>query len=123
MTTNLFTRLSRDFGELLESSFNHDNKELSEILEFFIASDELLLDEIMIYIQEYLLKNDDIWTTKNSVKVLHMLFQYDSWISHDTASQLSQQKSVRPSFSWNLLYRATEDGFNAVDFHRKCDNK
>ncbi|RIB03549.1 TLD-domain-containing protein [Gigaspora rosea] len=47
----------------------------------------------------------------------------EGWISHDTASQLSQQKSVRPSFSWNLLYRATEDGFNAVDFHRKCDNK
>jgi hypothetical protein len=24
---------------------------------------------------------------------------------------------------WTLLYRATEDGFAAADFHRKCDNK
>lgn len=24
---------------------------------------------------------------------------------------------------WNLLYRATRDGFDAKDFHRVCDNQ
>ncbi|TNV81601.1 hypothetical protein FGO68_gene13400 [Halteria grandinella] len=29
----------------------------------------------------------------------------------------------KPSFSASLLYRATRDGFGAINFHRKCDNK
>ncbi|CAG8649515.1 12523_t:CDS:2, partial [Dentiscutata heterogama] len=170
MAANLFTRLSRDFGELLESSFNHDvviqvgeiphvtefhvhsiilatrspyfrsalsdkwvirqenglitfkkpnisskifklvlnyiytgaisleNKELSEILEFFIASDELLLDEIMVYIQEYLLKNDDIWaTTKNSVKISRIL-------PDCSVSAIFQNSSYGPTFGYPDLF-------------------
>jgi hypothetical protein len=28
-----------------------------------------------------------------------------------------------PNDKWTLLYRGTRDGFGAVDFHSKCDNK
>ncbi|CAG8601438.1 16414_t:CDS:2 [Cetraspora pellucida] len=137
MTTNLFSRLSRDFGELLESSFNYDviiqvgelphvvefhvhsiilatrspyfrsalsdkwatkqENELSEILEFFIASDELLLDEIMSYIQEYLLKNDEIWTTKNSVKISRIL-------PDCSVSAIFQNSSYGPTFGYPDLF-------------------
>jgi hypothetical protein len=40
-----------------------------------------------------------------------------------TFNNLVKDKAVLKHKKWTLLYRATEDGFAAADFHRKCDNK
>ncbi|RHZ84096.1 hypothetical protein Glove_85g108 [Diversispora epigaea] len=42
----------------------------SDILELLVASDELLLEELMPHIQNYLLKKETVWLTQNFVEVL-----------------------------------------------------
>jgi hypothetical protein len=40
-----------------------------------------------------------------------------------TFNKLVKDKTQLKNKQWSLLYRATQDGFAAADFHRKCDNK
>jgi hypothetical protein len=42
---------------------------------------------------------------------------------HASFQHLVKDKTQLKNKQWTLLYRATEDGFDAADFHRKCDNK
>jgi len=50
----------------------------SDILDLLLASDELLLDESIIFIQKYLIEKQPEWLQENFVKVLHMVFQLES---------------------------------------------
>ncbi|RIA91031.1 hypothetical protein C1645_822606 [Glomus cerebriforme] len=59
-----------------------ENQEITDILELLIASDELILDELIEYAQEYLIQNQPTWLQQNIVQVLHTIFR------HDTCSKL-----------------------------------
>jgi hypothetical protein len=46
-----------------------------DILKLLIASDELLLKELFIYVQDYLVENRANWIQKNFVPILHAIFK------------------------------------------------
>jgi hypothetical protein len=48
------------------------------ILGLLVASDELLLEELFIYVQEYLVKKQTDWVQQNFVLVLHTVFKLAS---------------------------------------------
>ncbi|CAI2180425.1 9261_t:CDS:2 [Funneliformis geosporum] len=85
---NQTRRLSQNFSQLLDDADDYDviirvgeNQEIKEfydILDLIIASDELLLNELVTSVQEYLIKNQTGWLQQNIVKVLHMAFQLES---------------------------------------------
>jgi hypothetical protein len=50
----------------------------TDILELLVASDELLMKELIISVQKYLIKNQTIWLKNNFVRVLHTVFQFES---------------------------------------------
>jgi hypothetical protein len=47
------------------------------ILELLVASDELLLEELFINVQDYLIKEQGKWIRKNFVHVLHTVFKLE----------------------------------------------
>ena len=54
----------------------------------------------------------------------HYLKIFQSFIlSEDQVSRLINLCQFHPNQEWNLIYRATQDGFGASQFHEKCDNK
>ncbi|CAI2186482.1 17586_t:CDS:2 [Funneliformis geosporum] len=50
----------------------------SDVLNLILASDELLLDELVTSVQEYLIKNQAEWLQQNLFKVLQIVFQLES---------------------------------------------
>lgn len=50
-------------------------------------------------------------------------FSTSQLLSTQHHSTLNSWCGKSTSRSWNLLYRASRDGFRASDFHRTCDNK
>src|SRR3954447_6906961 len=50
----------------------------SDILDLLVASDELLIEELVTFVQEYLIKNQAKWLGNNFVKVLHTVFRLES---------------------------------------------
>src|SRR4051794_27514136 len=50
----------------------------SDILDLLVASDELLIEELVKYVQNYLIENHDKWLQQNLVKVLDTVFQLES---------------------------------------------
>src|SRR6266498_4982480 len=51
----------------------------SDILDLLLASDELLLDELVTFVQKYLIEKQTEWLQENFVKVLHTLFQLENY--------------------------------------------
>src|ERR1700722_2078742 len=45
------------------------------ILELLVASDELLLEELFYYVQDYLIEKQSTWIKQNFVLVLHTVFK------------------------------------------------
>src|SRR5438046_1429946 len=50
----------------------------SDILDLLVASDELLIEELITFVQAYLIENQTEWLQSNFVKVLHTVFQFES---------------------------------------------
>ena len=57
---------------------NLEKKLGEDILELLIASDELLLEELVQYLQEYLTENQQNWVHKNFVLVLNSIYILES---------------------------------------------
>ncbi|CAB4410592.1 unnamed protein product [Rhizophagus irregularis] len=53
-------------------------KASADILELLVASDELLMEELITFVQKYLIENQSDWLQNNFVKVLHTVFQFES---------------------------------------------
>ncbi|RGB26125.1 hypothetical protein C1646_770816 [Rhizophagus diaphanus] len=53
-------------------------KDISDVLNLLVASDELLIDELVTFIQNYLIENQIEWLINNYVKVLHTIFKLES---------------------------------------------
>jgi len=49
-----------------------------DIFNLLVASDELLLEELIEFIEKYMIEELDGWLQRNLVKVLHKLFQLES---------------------------------------------
>ena len=47
----------------------------------------------------------------------------DSLILTDEVHMQYFHKELADSKNLELIYRGSDDGFDAVDFHRKCDNQ
>jgi hypothetical protein len=47
----------------------------------------------------------------------------DSVILRGKTSELMFLCEFQNTLKWNLIYRASQDGFEAANFHSKCDNK
>ena len=50
----------------------------TDILGLLVASDELLMEELIIFVQKYLIENQTEWLQNNFIKVLHTVFQFES---------------------------------------------
>ncbi|CAI2201949.1 13243_t:CDS:2, partial [Funneliformis geosporum] len=50
----------------------------SDILDLLVASDELLIEELITFVQKYLIDNQVKWLQQNFVKVLHTVFLLES---------------------------------------------
>ncbi|GBB83321.1 hypothetical protein RclHR1_10050004 [Rhizophagus clarus] len=57
---------------------NLKEKTSSDILELLVASDELLIEELVTFVQKYLIENQDEWLRNNFVKVLHTVYRLES---------------------------------------------
>ncbi|PKY15744.1 BTB-domain-containing protein [Rhizophagus irregularis] len=53
-------------------------KDISDVLNLLVASDELLIDELVTFIQNYLIENQIEWLINNYVKVIHTIFKLES---------------------------------------------
>ncbi|GBC02520.1 hypothetical protein RclHR1_04660013 [Rhizophagus clarus] len=53
-------------------------EQLSDILKLLIASDELLLEELFIYLREYLTKQRQNWVNENLVTVLNTIYKLEN---------------------------------------------
>ncbi|KAG9297772.1 hypothetical protein G9A89_011287 [Geosiphon pyriformis] len=62
------------------SAFSADwiNKKNNSILGLLVAADELLLDEVINYVQEHLIENRNKWLSENLIFVLHTIFPLHS---------------------------------------------
>ncbi|CAB4410595.1 unnamed protein product [Rhizophagus irregularis] len=49
-----------------------------DILNLLVASDELLIEELVTFVQKYLIENQTEWLKDNFVKVLHTVYQLES---------------------------------------------
>src|SRR6266540_2707307 len=56
----------------------YNEQEVNRILELLVASDELLLDELIEHFQNYLIEEHDSWLKSNAIKVLHTFYHHDS---------------------------------------------
>jgi hypothetical protein len=43
-------------------------------------------------------------------------------LNYDNTNRLIDLCGFKNAFEWELIYRATRDGFGSNDFHRMCDN-
>src|SRR5437764_4610243 len=50
----------------------------SDILDLLVASDELLIEGLVTFVQKYLIENQTEWLQQNFVKVLHTVFQLEN---------------------------------------------
>ena len=50
----------------------------SDILDLIVASDELLIEELVTFAQKYLIENQTKWLQNDFVKVFHTAFQLES---------------------------------------------
>ncbi|GBB83322.1 hypothetical protein RclHR1_10050005 [Rhizophagus clarus] len=53
-------------------------RDASDILNLLVTSDELLIDELVTFIQEYLIENQTEWLKNNFVEILHTIFKLES---------------------------------------------
>jgi len=60
---------------------------------------------------------------KSAVGSLSCFKNLDSLIVLDKQKQLMSLCEFTQCQKWNLIYRATQDGFEADNFHSKCDDK
>ncbi|GBB83319.1 hypothetical protein RclHR1_10050002 [Rhizophagus clarus] len=51
----------------------------SDILELLVVSNELLIGELITYVQKYLVENQAEWLQNNFVKIVHIAFQFESY--------------------------------------------
>src|SRR5436305_1966423 len=49
----------------------------SNVLDLLVASDELLMEELVTFVQKYLIENQTKWLQNNFVKVLHTVFRFE----------------------------------------------
>jgi hypothetical protein len=50
----------------------------SNILDLLVASDELLIEELVAFVQEYLIENQPDWLQNNFDKVFHTVFKFEN---------------------------------------------
>ncbi|GBC21504.2 hypothetical protein GLOIN_2v574542 [Rhizophagus irregularis DAOM 181602=DAOM 197198] len=120
-----------------------------EVLKLLIAVDELNIQQLISYIQEYLIEhqteflhqnqtefhivpNAEIKTNVAPSRKSNLKFKLDSTLIESNHIPLFASWIDRkdPSYKKNdipyelkLLYRSSRDGFDAASFHRNCDNK
>ncbi|EXX68381.1 BTB/POZ protein [Rhizophagus irregularis DAOM 181602=DAOM 197198] len=51
----------------------------SDILDLLVASDELLIEELVTFVQKYLIENQPDWLQENFVKVLNTVFRFGNY--------------------------------------------
>ena len=51
----------------------------SNVLDLLVASDELLMEELVTFVQKYLIENQPDWLQDNFVKVLHTVFRFENY--------------------------------------------
>src|SRR6266498_2713138 len=54
-------------------------KEITDIIDLLLASDELLIEELINFVQNCLIEYQDEWLRNNFVKFLHTVFQLESY--------------------------------------------
>jgi hypothetical protein len=64
-----------NYRYIYTGELNLTNQTSEDIFELLIASDELLLEEILTYVQDYLIEEKISWINQNIVFVLHTVFK------------------------------------------------
>ncbi|GBB98681.1 hypothetical protein RclHR1_00330008 [Rhizophagus clarus] len=75
------------------------------ILELLVASDELLLEELLEHVQDYLIENQTNWIQKNFIFVLHAVIKLASCKKLQDYCFESICADPQPFFTSNLLHK------------------
>ncbi|GES87602.1 hypothetical protein GLOIN_2v1504619 [Rhizophagus clarus] len=78
-----------------------------DVFELLFASDELLLEELLSHVQDYLIGEQNTWIDGNFVSILHAVFK--SLVSRDC--------------KFKLIHRGSCDGINNRSFKNKCNGR
>ncbi|CAJ0889933.1 13791_t:CDS:2 [Entrophospora sp. SA101] len=119
---------------------------ITEILEILSAGDELLLNDLLDYIQDYLVDTKADWLPNYILEIYRKTLDHQSCskpiygintprgnstlighkemlrIASSSASNIPATTNEMP-YKFKLLVRGTRDGFDSKTFHQKCDNQ
>jgi len=94
-----------------------------DILKLLVASDELLLKELVEYLQEYLIEQRQNWVHQNFILVLHTIYNLESCknlrdyclesICYDSESFFTSEKF--PSLDKDILYDLLERDYLQIE--------
>ncbi|PKC53292.1 POZ domain-containing protein [Rhizophagus irregularis] len=135
------------YGGILSLN-EHD---ILNIFKILIAADELLLQELVDYLQNYFIENNIEWLEQNFELVHRTTFKsnnlseiqqfcidfmakspekifksldFTSWIDRvDFNNKFSYLRELYLPFKYELLLRGSRGGFYSNKFHELCDNK
>ncbi|PKY30725.1 BTB-domain-containing protein [Rhizophagus irregularis] len=129
-----------------------NEQEPSEILKVLVAADQLLLQELINYLQTYLIENKSEWMEQcfgtylpnsepndnillprsrnmygiidSKIVNLNIVSLISRWIDKiDIKSKYAYARELYLPYKFNLLLRGKRDGFTPKKFHELCDNK
>ena len=113
----------KSFNEILEDKFGVKNKVIKQLQDLEVKSyNNLKIFKTFIESNLYLLSNSNIITDPEEIKYL-----YEEIQKADRQNQIEKNKNNKNfipkscDFVFKLLYRASRDGDDVLEFHKRCD--
>ena len=113
----------KSFNEIIEEKFDDKNKVVKQLQDLEVKSyNNLKIFKTFIETNLYLLSNSNIITDSEEIK-----FLYDEIQKADNQNQIEKNKNNKNfipkscDFVFKLLYRASRDGDDVMEFHKRCD--
>ena len=113
----------KSFKEILEEKFDVKNKVIKQLEDLEVKSyNNLNRFQTFIESNLYLLSNSNIITDPEEIKCL-----YDEIQKADKQNQIEKNKNNKNfipkscDFVFKLVYRASRDGDDVLEFHKRCD--
>ena len=113
----------KSFDEIYNEKFSYKNIAINQLKDLEVkAYNNLKIFKTFIESNLYLLSNSNIITDSKEIK-----FLYEEIQKADKQNQIEKNKKNKDfipkscDFVFKLIYRATRDGDDASDFHKRCD--
>jgi hypothetical protein len=113
----------KSFNEILEERFGVKNEVIKQLQDLEVKSyNNLKIFKTFIESNLYLLSNSNIITDPEEIKYL-----YEEIQKADKQNQIEKNKNNKNfipkscDFVFKLIYRASRDGDDVMEFHKRCD--